>query len=139
MGISFGGGGASPLFADIPYLAANFGATGGMAWNVDLADQLTFAFQLDSKLLTLMFKLSNTTVVAPVAGNNLTMKLPNGLLAARSIAGCALAAPGGGALESIAVAATSGSNLLTILRYAANWVAGVDNTSVQGVFIVPVQ
>lgn len=135
-----GGGGGDPGAAiSIPFNAANFGATGGMAWTVDLADVTTFSYVLEGKKLTLWLRTRNTTIVAPVAGNNLTLKLPNGMLAAMETVQLWFAAPGGLASEQVLVSTIVGSNLVTILRDAANWVAGVNNTDVGGVLTIMVQ
>lgn len=138
-GVNYDGGGGDPVNVDIPFAAANFGATGAMTWTVDAADVRTFAYSLDGKQLTLTFRLVNTTVGGVVAGNNLTIKLPNGMLAAQESAQCALCAPGGSPSEGSIAFAQVGNNLLTILRYAANWIAGANNTDVNGVVIVKVQ
>jgi hypothetical protein len=140
MGVSYdGGGGGGPVNKDIPYVAGDFGATGAMTWTVDAADVHTFSYSLDGKMLTLTFLLANTTVGGVVAGANLTIKLPNGLLAAQETAQPCLVAPGGGATEGGIAFILAGSNLLTILRYAAAWIVGVNNTDVNGVCIIKVQ
>ena len=140
-GIQYGaGGGGDPGAAiPIPFAATDFGATGGMAWTVAPANVTTFSYVLEGKKLTLWLRTKTTTVVAPVAGNNLTLKLPNGMKAAMEIVEVWFAAPGGGALEQVLIATTVGSNLCTILRDAGNWVAGVNNTDVGGTLVIMVQ
>lgn len=140
MGISYeGGGGGGPVNVDVPFVAGDFFATGAMTWTVEAADLQTFSYSLDGKILTLTFTINTTTIGGVVAGNNLQMKLPGGMLAAKKAVMSCLASPGGGALESVAITTTIGSNVLTILRYAANWIAGANNTGVSGVFICQVQ
>ena len=141
MGIKYESpGGAGPGAANaIAFAAGNFSATGAMTWTVDLADQVTYAFMLEGKKLTLWFRLLNTTVGGVVAGNNLLMKLPLGLLAALETVQDVSAAPGGSPSEGILALTQVGSNNVTLLRYAANWIAGANNTDVNGVVVVPVQ
>jgi hypothetical protein len=117
---------------DVPYDANNFGATLSMTWAVDLADQVTYQFIQSGSFLMIWLRILNTTVGGTVAGANITIKLPNGLKAAKTSAFPFLCAPGGGASEGCIIATTAGSNLLTILRYNANWVLGSNNTDING-------
>jgi hypothetical protein len=141
MGVSYpGGGGGDPGAAiQIPFVAGDFFATGGMAWTVDPGDVNTWAYVLEGKKLTLWLRTRNTTIVAPVAGNNLQLKLPNGMKAAMETVQLWFAAPGGAPSEQVLIATTVGSNVCTILRDNANWVAGVNNTDVGGVLTIMVQ
>jgi hypothetical protein len=123
----------------VPFNATDFSATGGMAWTVEAVDVVTFTYVLQGKLLTLWLRTRNTTVVAPVAGNNLQLRLPNGMAPAIETVQLWFAAPGGGASEQVLINCQVGNPLVTILRDAANWVAGVNNTDVGGVLIVMVQ
>jgi hypothetical protein len=124
---------------DVPFNATNFAATGAMTWTLTAPDQATYSYVLNGKILTVFVQLNTTTVGGTVAGNNLTIKMPNGVLAAKTVAQCGLGAPGGAATEGIIVSVTTGSNLITLLRYAANWIAGADNTSVNFVATIPIQ
>jgi hypothetical protein len=126
--------------ADVPYDPTNFFGTGALTWTVDLADQATFSFQLIAgKLMTLELQLNATTIGGTVAGNNLQVKIPNGLLAAKTVAAPCLAAPAGAATEDVIASLTAGSNIITILRNAANWVVGANNTSVNLLLTFPIQ
>lgn len=112
------------------YDVNDFFATAAMTWTVDLADVANFSYSINGKFIKINLQLNTTTVGGVVAGANLQLKIPNGLLAARNIAGGCLAAPAGAATESVAWSVTAGSNIITILRYAANWVLGANNTSI---------
>jgi hypothetical protein len=124
---------------DVAFNATNFAATGAMTWTVQAGDQATFSYSLNGKMLSVFLQLNTTTVGGTVAGNNLTIKMPLGLLAAKTFAQCGLAAPAGAATEGVIVSVTTGSNLITVLRYSANWVVGADNTSVNFMADIPVQ
>jgi hypothetical protein len=128
-----------PQFTDVPYDPNNFAATASMTWSVDSADQVTYQWCALGSLLFLWIRLLNTTVGGVVAGANLTLKMPNGLKAAKTVAQPFLCAPGGGASEGCIIATTAGSNLLTILRYNATWVLGTNNTDVNGLIVVATQ
>lgn len=127
------------LAADVPFSATDFAATLSMTWTVAAGDVTVYRYALAGKFMMLWLNLTTTTVGGVVAGANLTLKLPNGALAAKAATFNALAAPGGAALEGVAVAAAAGSNLLTILRYAANWIAGADNTAVAFGIVLEIQ
>jgi len=127
-----------PQLSDVPFDATNFGATGSMTWTVGSADQVTYQFAILGSLLFIWLRLLNTTVGGTVASQNLTVKMPNGLKAAKTFAAPFLGSPAG-PTEGVIIATTAGSNLLTILRYNANWVAGSDNTDVNGWLVVPIQ
>ena len=110
--------------------AADFSATLSMTWTVASGDVACLRYAILGKVMWLWLNVSTTTVGGTVAGANLTFRIPGGYKAASAQTFNALAAPGAGALEGVAVAAAAGSDLLTILRYAANWVLGSDNTAV---------
>ena len=124
---------------DVPFNASDFAATLSMTWTVGAGDVSCYRYSLNGKLLSLWVQLNTTTVGGTVAGANLTLKMPNGLLAAKTWAASAICAPAGAASEGCIISAVAGSNLLTILRYAANWVLGSDNTSVNFQVTVEVQ
>lgn len=113
-----------------PYNVNDFFATAAMTWTVDAGDVSNFSFAIDGKFIRINAQLNTTTVGGVVAGANLQLKIPGGLLAARNMAGVCLAAPAGAATEAVAWSVTAGSNIITILRFAANWVLGANNTSV---------
>jgi hypothetical protein len=113
-----------------PYNVNDFFATAAMTWTVDLGDVDNFSYSINGKFIKLNARLINTTIGGVVAGANLQLKIPNGLLAARTITGGCLAAPAGAAVEGAIWGVVPGSNIITILRYAANWVLGANNTTV---------
>lgn len=129
----------TPIPVAVPFNAADFAATLSMTWAVGAGDVTDFSYAILGNLMFLWVNLTATTVGGVVAGANLTLKLPAGAVAAKSETWAALAAPGGGALEGVAVASAAGSNLLTILRYAANWVLGSDNTAVAFGIVLRIQ
>ena len=124
-------------FSDVPYAAANFGATASMTWTVDSGDVVTFTFAVLGNMMFIWLRVATTTVGGVVAGANLTVKIPNGRVAAKTCSMGGAAGPGGAASESVLVASVAGSNLLQIARYAATWVLGADNTSLD--FFVGIQ
>jgi hypothetical protein len=128
-----------PIPVSVPFNAADFAATLSMTWTVGALDVTEFSYAIQGNLMFLWLNLTTTTVGGTVTGANLTLKLPAGAVAAKSETFTALAAPGGGSLEGCAVAATAGSNLLTILRYASNWVLGADNTAVAFGIVLRIQ
>lgn len=129
-----------PEPVDVVFNASDFGATGGMTWNVGAGDVREFSYAILGKLMFLWVNVQASTVGGIVAGENLTLKLPAGAQAAKIETWAALAAPGGASLEGVAVTTSSvGSTLLTILRYAANWIAGADNTSVAFGIVLRIQ
>ncbi len=119
-----------PQFQDVPFVAADYGATLSMTWIVGAGDVSLYRAARQGTLLSLWLNLATTTVGGTVAGANLTVKLPFGLVAAKSAVFNAIASPGGGAVEGVFVTSTAGSNLLTVVRYASSWVLGSDNTGV---------
>lgn len=119
-------------FVDNPYLAANFGATAAMTWTVDLADQVTFRYAKQGRMMAIWLRILNTTVGGVVAGGNPTIKIPESRTSRNEIAVPFLASPGGGATEGAILFCAAGSNLLLIQRYAANWVLGANNTDING-------
>jgi hypothetical protein len=118
------------VFTDVPYVAGNFTATAAMTWTVDLADQITFRMGQLGTMLWLNIRLTATTVGGVVAGANLQILIPGGFTVRNECIFSALAAPGGGVSEGTIGFATAGSNKITVLRYATNWVLGANNTDV---------
>jgi hypothetical protein len=118
------------VFTDVPYVVGNFTATAAMTWTVDLADQVTFRMGQLGRMLWLNVRLTGTTVGGVVAGANLQILIPGGFTIRNESIFPALAAPGGGASEGAIGFATAGSNKISVLRYAANWVLGANNTDV---------
>jgi hypothetical protein len=139
MNISFAGRGGPGAAIPVPYNAGDFFGTGALTWTVDAADVTTYSYVLEGKKLTLWLRTKNTSVGGVVAGNNLQLKLPSGMLAAMETVQLWFAAPGGAAAEQVLVATFVGNNVVTILRDSANWVVGVNNTDVGGLLVVMVQ
>lgn len=129
----------APQFFNVPFAAANFGATGSMTWTVDSGDVVTFTYAIFGSMMWIWLRLATTTVGGTVAGQQLTIKLPNGVLAAKTVSMPATAGPNGGATESVLVASVAGSNLLVMARYAADWAAGANNTSIDFAIAVQIQ
>ena len=115
-------------FSDIPYVAGNFTATLAMTWTVDLADQVTFRMGQLGRMIWLNIRLRNTTVGGVVAGANLQILIPGGFTARNDTIFPAIAAPGGAASEGVIGFIAAASNQILVLRYAANWIAGANNT-----------
>lgn len=117
-----------PVFSDPVFNAADFGATGSMSWTVDSGDVVTFRYGILGLLMFIWLNLQTTTVGGTVAGQQLTVKIPGGFTAKKTTGVPGLAGPGGGGLETFNVTTTAGSNLLTLVRIGADWVAGSNNT-----------
>lgn len=116
-----------PVETDIPYVAGDFTANGAMTWTVDAADIKNWAFTLQGRIMRLWFR-SITTTVGGVASNFLFIKLPLGKTVAREFITVITAAPGGAASEACLAFAAVGATQITLLRFGANWVIGVNNT-----------
>lgn len=124
-----------PVYLNKAFAALDFAATLSMTWSVDAADQTLFKYVKLGKKLLIAIRLNNTTIGGTVAGANLTIKMPDGLLAAQvnevPFTGVLSNVP-----ETVFASVAIGSNLITVRRASLNWVAGTNNVDVAGYITV---
>jgi len=122
------------------YSGANFIGGGSMTWTVDSGDVVTYQYTLIGKLITVVFRLLNTTVGGTLA-NTLSVRVPGGFTAAKTTVSPTLLYNDNGAgavVGTLLITATNnaiGLNKLTL----ANWSASTNNTEVNGVITFEVQ
>jgi hypothetical protein len=117
----------------VPFVSINFTGTGGMTWTVNSGDQITFAYELTGKWMTLTFDLA-TTSIGGVVGTDLHLPIPDGFLAAAQTNHVGVCRDNGvaGGLWGITQFAT-GFIILRKLDFSA-WTLSTDNTYVGGTF-----
>jgi hypothetical protein len=114
----------------VAFNAGDFTANGAMTWTVEAGDLTTFAYALVGKTL-LVAVIIQTTSVGGTPNTYLQVKLPGGLVAARSTYTPAFAQDNGAAQE-VAIARTiAGQSNLYIGRLGgANWSLATNATSI---------
>ena len=122
----------------VAYNVLNFTASAG-TWGVDNADQVTYAYTVIGKTMTLTWHIKQTDV-----SNAATLRLaiPGGFLAARQASGACRALDNGGAIVASACEVTAGVAYVTLYAdvNSNNFsVTSSDNTYVFGTFTFEVQ
>jgi hypothetical protein len=111
-------------YTTVPYDSTNFGATAGMTFAV--GTQNTYRYNVDeNKQLHLMVDVLNSSTSGSAASSFITVKIPEGRTAGRTVTSAALMATdngNAGVWETCYVIASQGSNSLLIRRASgANW------------------
>jgi hypothetical protein len=111
-------------YTTVPYDSTNFGATAGMTFAV--GTQNTYRYNVDdNKQLHLMVDILNSSTSGAPASAFITVKIPEGRTAGRTVTSAALMATdngNAGVWETCYVIASQGSNSLLIRRASgANW------------------
>lgn len=115
----------------VPFLAANFTASGTMTWTLAAGDQTTLAYVLMGKLLIVAFTIV-TASVGGVVGPTLKIAIPGGLVAARAMTKTVWVNDNG--TKAIGVArVTAGGRTIDIEKVdGSNWTAAANTTGVEG-------
>ena len=121
----------------VPYSAANFTAIGGMTWTVAAGDQVTFAYALINKVAILSLALVGTTIGGTV-GSTLYVTLPGALLPTQNGYAWARVLNGGTSQSGLMYVVSGTARVEILLLAGGNWVAGTDNTLIQGSLIFAV-
>jgi len=125
-------------FSDVLYDAGNFSADGPTNWIVDPNDIINYQYAVSGKMMIVNFRIIGTTVVdAP--GQFLNLKIPGGFTANKETVADFVAAPGGLPSEFAIVLINQAGTDLKLLRTAALWGTGSNNTDVNGQIILEVQ
>ncbi len=113
-----------------PYVATDYSGTGGMTWGVDLADVVTFAYMLIGKTMFVNGVWNTTSVTAPL-GVTLTVKIPGGFTAAKTMR-CANRATDNGVVTATNGGVDAGGTVMLIQRLdGAAWTASVNNSNIR--------
>lgn len=121
-----------------PYSADVFGATGGMIWTVQAGNVGTLQYlRLSPTVLVLAWDINNTSVSGAVS-TGLRLRLPEGLVAAKTMPVAGWGLDNGAGVSQVAYS-TAGDQRLTISRFdLANWAASTRQTRVSGCIILDV-
>jgi hypothetical protein len=126
----------TPTFASGVYTGNN-----SMTWSVDPGDELTHAYYLKGRSLTLLFDLNATTVGTP--STELRIALPNGYTVSKRVWGnLARYSDSGGAATSIGILFDNATAFVSCFKDATqttNWTAATNTTVVEGTFQVEIQ
>jgi hypothetical protein len=141
MGIQFGGGGDAAAVVDVPYVASDFGGTGGMTWTVDPGDVVTFKTCVIGRLMIIWLTIATSTIGGVVAGQSLTLKIPQGRRLANSVSDFARWTNATFSIDSqIKVEGAAGANILTFRNIGGgDFQAGVNDTGLLMTFPIPLQ
>lgn len=129
---------AMGAWTSVPYNSGNFTASAG-TWGVDNADQVTYAYTLVGKTMTLTWHIKQTDVSNAAT---LRIAIPGGFLAARQASSTCRALDNGGAIVASACEVTAGVAYVTLYAdvNSNNFsVTSSDNTYVFGTFTFEVQ
>jgi hypothetical protein len=74
---------AMSQWVDVPFVVANFSATGGAAWAVGVGNQLLYAYEVDGESMTVAFRITGTNLAGGPAV--LQMAVPGGFVATRAV------------------------------------------------------
>lgn len=119
-------------WTSVPYSASNFSGTGGMSWTVASGDVTTYAYVRLNRVLRIAVAINNTTVGGTLS-TGLTVRLPLGLTAQRTM-GVPANINNNGTWSIGHLSVTAGSPFLFffILGFATNWTASTRNSGVSG-------
>ena len=126
-------------WTSVAYNASNFTTSGG-TWTVESADQVTLAYTLVGKTMTIAFVLNNTSV--STAGATLSIAIPDGFTAARTTFGASAPPVDNGSAVTggtIQVASAGATVMLVSKLGGAAWADSTINTSVRGELTFEVQ
>lgn len=130
---------AMGTWTSVAHAGGNFTASGAMTWTVDSADQLTFAYTLVGKTMTVSISLSGTTP-GGVASTDLKVAIPGSFTAAKSMFTTGVGLAHGGTDEAIQVfVAASGTTISFRRMGGANWVLGSNGTDVRATITFEIQ
>jgi lysophospholipase L1-like esterase len=125
-----------------PFDGARFGGGGAMTWTVASGGVSTFAYQLSGNTLIFNFYVNGSAVAGTLAAN-LTITLPDGLVAAKNLLLPALvySENGGASYAQGIVTVTAGSGTLSLYKNnLANWAStATTDTRASGSITIEVQ
>lgn len=116
----------TPTFA-----AGDYTANGTMTWTVGSGDIVTCTHSFNGKLITMLWRMDNTTVGGSL-NTQLRIAIPGGLLAAKGNTGASLLIEAGTSISSYSQA-IAGLGFIVISKIGgANFASATDTTSLQG-------
>ena len=124
----------------VAFSAGNFTANGTMTWTVESGDQNTYRYALDGSTMVLSFKISTSTVVAPL-NTTLRLAIPGGYVVATAYTTSGALDYYQGTWVKGSCEAASGEayiRLFTAGFGSANWAASTNLTYLQGQIIFQV-
>ena len=125
-------------FSDVLVDESTFSADGATDWIVEPLDIKNFQYAVSGKMMIVNFRIIGTTV-ADAPGQFLNLKIPGGFSANKETVADFVAAPGGLPSEFAIVLINQAGTELKLLRTAALWGTGLNNTDVNGQIILEVQ
>lgn len=132
-----------PTFGqDVPFDAANFTASGTMAWGLTSPDQISYRWiVINGNIMVLVWDLETTSVTAPLS-TDLRLKLPGAYLAAAAgVPGTHIYIDNGAAtVIGYTRISTAGQNYIQMRKSdTSNWTASVNNTTTIGTAVLEVK
>lgn len=123
----------------VAHSGTNYTASGAMTWTVDLADQVTYAYKLVGKSLTVSAWVATTTVAGVVA-TQLNVAIPGGFVAAKAMGGaCGVLLDNGVGVAGTVSVAAAGTVIVVQRADAGNFTASANNTQVRFTFEFEIQ
>lgn len=123
----------------VPYSAGNFTASGSMSWTVTSGEQITYAYMLIGKTMTLEYAI-NLSTVGGTPDTELRIAIPGGFVAQTTAVLSAIRAFDNGSDTVGFNGSVAGQTYIRSWRSGfSNWAASTTNTTVQGVAIFQVQ
>lgn len=115
----------------VPFDAGNYTANGTMTWTVDIGDQVTLAYTRNGSTMTVAWYL-NQTSVGGTLNTQLRIALPDGAIAAQSMATTTWFS-NAGLLDVGLAQVEAGATFIQIFRRdLVNWAASTNTTAVRG-------
>jgi hypothetical protein len=126
-------------WTSVAFAGGNFTASGSMTWTVDSGDQVTYAYKLVGKSLTVAVWLATTTVGGTLS-TQLNVAIPGGFVSAKAMSGATGAVLDNGAGVPGVVSVAAGGTVLVVQRAdLANFTAATNNTQVRFTFEFEIQ
>jgi hypothetical protein len=116
----------------VAYNAGNFTGSGSLTWTVDNADQVTFKYVINGKLMTVFFQIDNTTITG--AGAACQIAIPGGFTAGSTLYGSIIIQDAG--VWGISQIQVAGGTTIYVYKdfNGTNWTGGTNNNSIRGQF-----
>lgn len=111
--------------------AANFTASGTMAWGLTAPDVETYAFAINNKRMTVSVSLTTTSVTAPLS-TTLKVLIPGGKTSAKRMAAPCYIVDNGVKSTGWMEVAAAGTTIDITRTDGANWTAAVNTTDIRG-------
>lgn len=125
-------------FTAVAHSGGNFTASGSMTWTVASGDQVTYAWAIVGKMLTVLFDIENSTV-GGTPSTTLKIAIPGGFTAAKEVFNPIRVTDNSTSSIGYCKVEASATVIDCFKADTSNWTASTDATFVQGQITFEVQ